>query len=59
MVASAVYDPELFEFLGVPLERRHDAARAIETHLSQFLAAPGQYELPLAFSIYSAARAPA
>jgi SAM-dependent methyltransferase len=60
--ASAVVDPTLFGFMGIPPERQDEARAISERHLDRF-AVPGGgdvdgqrlYDYPLAFMIYEAA----
>jgi len=52
--ASAVVDPALFDFMGIPPERMAEAGEMMDRHLRQFALGPGVYRFPLAFHIYRA-----
>jgi SAM-dependent methyltransferase len=52
--ASAVYDPDQLEFLGVTADQLSQARAALAEHLAQFPISDGAYELPVAYSIWSA-----
>jgi SAM-dependent methyltransferase len=52
--ASAVIDRSLFEFMGILPERHDEADLLIERHLDRFAVGAGDYEYPLAFTIFQA-----
>jgi hypothetical protein len=52
--ASAVVDPTLFQFMGVPPEREDQARQIVDRHLERFARGTNEYEYPLAFTIYQA-----
>lgn len=53
--ATAVVDPSLFPFMGVPAGRVDEAKALVARHLERFVVGPDEYEYPLAFTIYDAA----
>jgi SAM-dependent methyltransferase len=55
--ASAVAEPSLLGFMGVPPPRQTEATERLAAHLHRFVAGPGEYEYPLAFMIYDVAAA--
>jgi SAM-dependent methyltransferase len=52
--ASAVADPSLLPFMGVPPQRLEEAEGVLEAHLQTFVVGPDEYDYPLAFRIYEA-----
>ncbi len=54
--ASAVVDVSLLQFMGVPPERLDEAETRVERHLERFAVGLDEYEYPLAFRVYEAAR---
>lgn len=56
--ASAVVDPSLFGFMGIPPDREDEAAEILDRHLARFVVASNsdrdEYDYPLAFTIYRA-----
>jgi SAM-dependent methyltransferase len=55
--ASAVADQTMLRFMGVPYERWDDAQQIVDRHLERFAVGEGEYEYPLAFTIYQATNA--
>jgi SAM-dependent methyltransferase len=55
--ASAVFDQTMLRFMGVPSERGDDALQIVARHLERFAVGEGEYEYPLAFTIYHATNA--
>ena len=54
--ASAVVDRSLLQFMGVAPEGMEEAEARIGRHLDGFAVGPYEYEYPLAFRVYDAAR---
>jgi SAM-dependent methyltransferase len=52
--ASAVVDPTLLQFMGVPSEREQEARQMLDRHLERFAVGTNEYEYPLAFTVYEA-----
>jgi SAM-dependent methyltransferase len=52
--ASAVADPSLLPFMGVPPQHLSEAEGVLERHLQTFAVGADEYEYPLAFRIYEA-----
>jgi len=52
--ASAVVDPSLFPFMGVPPEQMHEADGIVRRHLERFAVEGDEYEYPLAFYVFEA-----
>ncbi len=52
--ASAVIDPSLFQFMGIPPEQEDQAHHMIERHLERFAVGNDQFEYPLAFTVFEA-----
>jgi len=53
--ASAIVDPSLLDFMGVPPERLQEALAIIAQHLDRFRVGADEYRLPLAFNVFEAA----
>jgi SAM-dependent methyltransferase len=54
--ASAVVDRSLLQFMGVAPESLEEAEARIERHLERFAVGADEYEYPMAFRVYEAAR---
>ncbi len=52
--ADAVVDRSLLPFMGIPPEREQEAMVLVEQHLDRFEVGPGEYEYPLAFTVFQA-----
>jgi SAM-dependent methyltransferase len=52
--ADAVVDRSLLPFMGIPPAREHEAMALVDRHLRRFEVGPGEYEYPLAFTVFHA-----
>ncbi len=53
---SAAYDSSMLLAVGVPEERAAEAEEAVASYLERYRASGDEYDLPLAYAIWSAAR---